>query len=97
MHFLEHYTQIYQKQVDEIEPGAMAQLQAYSWPGNVRELENVIQRAIIVASGRSIGEEDLPQNIQDESIVNFGDYHPGELVRAAAPGLQGKVGGCGCM
>jgi DNA-binding NtrC family response regulator len=75
-HFLGHYTQIYQKQMDEIEPGAMALLQAYSWPGNVRELENVIQRAIIVASGRSIGEQDLPQNIQDESIVNFGDYHP---------------------
>jgi DNA-binding NtrC family response regulator len=75
-HFLGHYTQIYQKQIDEIEPGAMALLQAYSWPGNVRELENVIQRAIIVASGRSIGEQDLPQNIQDESVVNFGDYHP---------------------
>ncbi|HEX5235158.1 MAG TPA: sigma-54 dependent transcriptional regulator [Silvibacterium sp.] len=75
-HFLQHYTQIYQKQVDEIEPGAMAMLQAYSWPGNVRELENVIQRAIIVASGRSIGESDLPSNVQDEGIVNFADYHP---------------------
>src|ERR1700739_4904972 len=60
MHFLGHYTQIYQKPVDEIEPGAMALLQSYSWPGNVRELENVIQRAIIVASGRSSGGHDLP-------------------------------------
>jgi DNA-binding NtrC family response regulator len=75
-HFLKHYTQIYQKAVDDIDPGAMALLQAYSWPGNVRELENVIQRAIIVAGGRTVREEDLPQNIQDESVVNFGDYQP---------------------
>jgi DNA-binding NtrC family response regulator len=75
-HFLRHYTQIYQKQVDEIKPVAMALLQAYSWPGNVRELENVIQRAIIVASDKTICEEDLPTNIQDESTVGMGDFHP---------------------
>lgn len=76
MHFLQHYSHIYQKQVDDIQTGAMALLQSYSWPGNVRELENVIQRAIIVASGKTISEEDLPKNIQDESLVNIDDYHP---------------------
>lgn len=75
-HLLRHYTQIYQKQVDEIDAGAMALLQAYSWPGNVRELENVVQRAIIVTSGKNITEEDLPGNIRDECLVNIGDYHP---------------------
>jgi DNA-binding NtrC family response regulator len=54
----------------------MALLQAYAWPGNVRELENVIQRAIIVASGESIREKDLPLNIQSESVLNIGDYQP---------------------
>lgn len=75
-HFLRHYTQIYQKPVDEIEPAAMALLQAYSWPGNVRELENVVQRAIIVAGGKNISEQDLPGNIRDEGLVNISDYHP---------------------
>jgi len=75
-HFLRHYTLIYQKPLDEIESRAMALLQAYSWPGNVRELENVVQRAIIVASGRSITEQDLPGNIRDEGLVNISDYHP---------------------
>jgi DNA-binding NtrC family response regulator len=75
-HFLRRYTQIYQKQVDDIEPTAMSLLQSYSWPGNVRELENVIQRAIIVATGTTIVEEDLPPNIQEESAVSMGDYHP---------------------
>jgi DNA-binding NtrC family response regulator len=75
-HFLRHYSQIYQKQVEEIDPAAMSMLQAYAWPGNVRELENVIQRAIIMTSGAKITEEDLPPNIQDECVMNIGDYHP---------------------
>ncbi|HEX3967193.1 MAG TPA: sigma-54 dependent transcriptional regulator [Edaphobacter sp.] len=76
MHFLRQYSEIYQKLVEEITPGAMALLQAYAWPGNVRELENVIQRAIIVASSDTISERDLPLNIQSESVVNIGDYQP---------------------
>jgi transcriptional regulator with PAS, ATPase and Fis domain len=76
MHFLRHYTQIYQKRVDDIEPGAMALLQAYTWPGNVRELENVVQRAIIVTSDKTITEEDLPGNIQDETLVSIADFQP---------------------
>jgi DNA-binding NtrC family response regulator len=76
MHFLRQYSEIYQKVVEDIRPGAMALLQSYSWPGNVRELENVIQRAIIVASNESISEVDLPLNIQSESVVNIGDYQP---------------------
>lgn len=75
-HFLRHYTHIYQKQVDDIQASAMTLLQNYSWPGNVRELENVIQRAIIVATGKMVTELDLPGNIQDESVMSMGDYHP---------------------
>jgi DNA-binding NtrC family response regulator len=29
-------------------------LKAYSWPGNVRELQNVIERALILSSGRRL-------------------------------------------
>jgi len=76
LHFLRQYSELYQKRVEEIQPGAMALLQSYSWPGNVRELENVIQRAIIVASDDTIREQDLPLNIQSESVVNIGDYQP---------------------
>lgn len=34
-------------------------MQAYDWPGNVRELENVVQRALILASGNEISAKDL--------------------------------------
>jgi DNA-binding NtrC family response regulator len=76
MHFLEQYSEMYEKPMDDIEPEAMALLQNYSWPGNVRELENVIQRAIIVAQGATIRADDLPRNIHEEGIVNIGDYQP---------------------
>jgi DNA-binding NtrC family response regulator len=41
-------------------PDAVAALEAYSWPGNVRELRNVIERAVLLASGGVITRNDLP-------------------------------------
>jgi NtrC-family two-component system response regulator AlgB len=38
-------------------------LRFYSWPGNLRELRNVIERAVILASGEEIGLEDLPEKL----------------------------------
>jgi DNA-binding NtrC family response regulator len=39
---------------------ALAALQAYSWPGNIRELRNVIERAVLLATGGTIRASDLP-------------------------------------
>jgi DNA-binding NtrC family response regulator len=46
----------------------MTLLEEYSWPGNVRELENVIQGALIVAEGDSIGPEDLPEQLRQPDL-----------------------------
>lgn len=82
-HFLKHYSQIYRKPIDGIDPEALALLQSHTWPGNVRELENVIQRALILAGADSICAEDLPLditeemgiNIQGENVVCIGDHN----------------------
>jgi len=39
---------------------ALAALQAHRWPGNVRELRHVVERAVVLAEGPVIGEEELP-------------------------------------
>lgn len=38
---------------------AESALLQYGWPGNTREMENVIQRAVILAQGESVGSEHL--------------------------------------
>ncbi|MBI2204343.1 MAG: sigma-54-dependent Fis family transcriptional regulator [Candidatus Rokubacteria bacterium] len=43
-----------------IAPDALDRLVGYEWPGNVRELENVIQRAMVMATGGVILPEHLP-------------------------------------
>ncbi len=63
-HFLEQSAAAFQKPVREIAAAAMDQLMAYRWPGNIRELENVVQAAIIMAQGDTIGPQDLPRNVQ---------------------------------
>jgi DNA-binding NtrC family response regulator len=37
-----------------ISPAFFAQASAYHWPGNIRELENVVERAMIVATGATL-------------------------------------------
>jgi formate hydrogenlyase transcriptional activator len=39
------------KRIDGVSRRALAELTAYDWPGNVRELQNVIERAVVLATG----------------------------------------------
>jgi DNA-binding NtrC family response regulator len=81
-HFLRCYSRVFGKSMDCIEKKAMELLMEHSWPGNVRELENVIQRAIIDAPGRSIRADDLTLTCEEEcsseynKILDIGDYLP---------------------
>ncbi|HEY6033166.1 MAG TPA: sigma 54-interacting transcriptional regulator, partial [Kofleriaceae bacterium] len=47
--------------VPRITDAAIAMLRSYSWPGNVRELRNVIERAMVLATGNTIDTRDLPE------------------------------------
>src|SRR5262249_49306073 len=42
------------KRLDGVSRGTMQRLQEYPWPGNVRELENVLERAVILATGPTL-------------------------------------------
>jgi two-component system response regulator AtoC len=44
----------------QVTPQAMRMFMDYQWPGNVRELENVIERALVIGSGKVIAPADLP-------------------------------------
>jgi DNA-binding NtrC family response regulator len=46
-------------------------LTGYPWPGNVRELQNVIERAVILATGAHIQEKDLPERLRRGAARKF--------------------------
>jgi two-component system response regulator AtoC len=39
-------------------------LRAHRWPGNVRELEHALERAVVLADGPLIREQDLPETVR---------------------------------
>jgi formate hydrogenlyase transcriptional activator len=49
--FVEDFSAAFGKRVESIAKDNMEMLQRYAWPGNVRELRNLVERAVIGASG----------------------------------------------
>jgi NtrC-family two-component system response regulator AlgB len=60
------------KPASALSPEAAAALEKHSWPGNLRELRNVIERAVILSMGDSIGLADLAESVQPGSEMRLG-------------------------
>jgi len=45
-------------------PEVLGILRAHWWPGNVRELQHAVERAVVMAEGAAIREEDLPDAVR---------------------------------
>ncbi len=63
-HFVEKYGRENNKKITGLTDEAMEVLNNYSWPGNIRELRNVIERAVVLASGDNIGLAELSDRIK---------------------------------
>ncbi len=85
IHFLEHYKQKTGRFISGMSKDALQALITYQWPGNVRELENAIERAVIIASGRQIELEDLPEAISKIALEER-DRIKVERAKAASEG-----------
>jgi len=64
-HFLEKFSAAQGKHVDEIADEVMEILMGYAFPGNVRELENIMERAVTLASGSSVELSHLPMDLRE--------------------------------
>ena len=62
-------------------------LAAYQWPGNVRELRNVIERAVALSVGETIGLIDLPLQVSMSAECKGGqtESQVSEAVRVQRP------------
>jgi len=56
---LQRYVAEDKKRITGFTPQALQALESHGWPGNVRELENRVKRAVIMAEGPIVTDEDL--------------------------------------
>jgi two-component system, NtrC family, response regulator HydG len=64
-----------------IDPAFYARLEAYDWPGNIRQLRNVIESAVLLASGPNLSAKAL--NLPGESASRVATGYPENLTLAA--------------
>ena len=76
------------KRVDHIPQKSMLDLQRYAWPGNVRELRNVIERALIMSTGKTL-EMRPPYGVVDETP---GDLNLEDIERRHITGVLEQTG-----
>ena len=69
--FLSHYAKIYGKAIHHFSDGAMNWLKRQPWRGNVRELKNVMERAVLMASGSILDLKDLCPEERNDRGGNF--------------------------
>jgi len=67
-YFFRLYNQQLDKKVSYIDPPVYDKLCSYHWPGNVRELSNTIKRALILAKGEVLTEEDILFDVENETF-----------------------------
>ena len=84
-HFFTHYCRENGKFLDaaghsilHFQPEAMQVLMEHAWPGNVRELENVVERAVVLATEPSVPLDVLPDSLLQANGVRIarGDGGP---------------------
>jgi transcriptional regulator with PAS, ATPase and Fis domain len=86
-HFLRKYAGRLRKPLAGISPEAMQKLSEYNWPGNVRELENVMERAVALASDIKLGIADFPDVIRKASGAAL-QHSPSEVIAGSTIGAN---------
>ncbi len=82
-HFIKKYCTSMSRDMISIDPAAMKHLESFEYPGNVRELENMIERSIVVGSGKVITLKDLPmgREVISSSIESLDDLEKKHIAK----------------
>ncbi|MBP6764902.1 MAG: sigma-54-dependent Fis family transcriptional regulator, partial [Rubrivivax sp.] len=77
--FLTQMAQRYGKPPPALDASASDALRAHHWPGNVRELRNVIERAVLLNQGNTLGAGDLALGPRPAASQPAGCIAPGAV------------------
>jgi len=88
-HFIQIYTAKYQKRELKLSEQAKNKLMRYNYPGNVRELQYAVERAVIMADGDILNDEDIvfspieqkTQEISDIQTKNLEDIERNAILQ----------------
>jgi DNA-binding NtrC family response regulator len=90
-HFFNKYCRENEKFLDNLgesqlqfEPEAMHILMDHAWPGNVRELENVVERAVVLASQPTVTVDVLPDHLLEAKGMRIRRDEAGMLAADAS-------------
>lgn len=66
-HFLKHFSERNNKNIQGYTPRAMQKIMAYGWPGNIRELMNAAERAVVLARTDLLDAEEIALIMEDNA------------------------------
>ena len=94
--FVKAFSKNMGKSIERIPVDVMEKLQRYSWPGNVRELRNVIERALILARGKTLHVElssgGIVQKSPEQSLEAVERAHIERILAQTNWQIAGKSG-----
>jgi DNA-binding NtrC family response regulator len=88
--FRDVFAREHAKAVTGVTPAALSALVSYDWPGNVRELKNVLESAVLFATGNRIDPSDLPPAIRGKAAI-ASEEAPATASPAALPAPSGTL------
>ncbi len=93
--FLEKFRRSINRNIKGFSPSALKVIRDYPWPGNIREVRNVIERAVLMAQGEVLEDEDLlldgeladipsmPKgNLSQDGMIKLSDMEKNTIVEA---------------
>ena len=94
--FVEEFSKAFGRRIDSIDKQTFAALTQYSWPGNIRELRNVVERAMIVATGHRLSitppHSSAAATRRSPKLVDVETEHIRAVLEATAWRIRGSGG-----
>lgn len=68
-HYIRRFNEEQGLAIERFTKEALTRLSTYNFPGNIRELVNIIEYSMVMASGREVGVQDLPEHLKSMPIT----------------------------